>query len=127
MSALQLSPTYQRNGTVYVRCSRCRTEHQHFTDDGLPNPTLAQLRLGSDVLGLVCQGCELAIRRHVASVWSDCEGLPFVDGMGAIVNTRCRVCGTPYGLCAIDRHTQQSDGLQVSFRCCEQCNHGGAP
>ena len=86
--------------------------------DGLPNPTFSILKIASDVLGLVCAGCELAVRRHIASVWSDCEGLPFVDSKGQLVNTRCGACGTPHGLCAIDRHL---------VRCCEACNHGGAP
>lgn len=127
MSTLQLSIHYQREGRIYYRCSRCRTEHICFPSEDKPTGALTELRLGSDVLGVVCEGCMLAIRRHVASVWSDCEGLPFTNQKGELVNTRCNGCGTPYGLCAIDRHTQSSDGLQISFPCCEACHHGGAP
>lgn len=110
---LQQSTAYVRDGRIYTRCSRCLTEHLYIEPTPEePHGALRALRLGSELIGLVCVGCSLAVETHIASIWPYEEHLPWVrEDTGELARGLCRACQSTNSACLVET-------------CCEDCEHG---
>jgi hypothetical protein len=116
---------YRKEGSSkrYQRCSRCHAEHEVATPaiyahDGTrvePDPTMAVLMVGQDLLGFICSRCFYSVSKAIVSLFPDEFGLPFVDEKGRLVPvSRCDTCGTPL--------RYSDDGRSVL---CPQCDVPG--
>lgn len=116
---------YKRGSQRFQRCSRCHVEQEltapvlyNARGESAPQTTgLAPVLVGQDLLGFICSGCFHAVCKHIASVFPDSFGFPFVNKQGQLQPTpRCQACSFALAYA--------SDGRSMY---CPECSKPKAP